>query len=239
MKKTVIALVFITALILIADAGKKPAGKGWVSLFNGKDLTGWVVPTAEHTWQVKDGVIDYEAKGGNLVSAKEYKDYVLHIDWRFKRTEGKPYNAKLFNPDGSTKKDADGKDIIQPIANADSGIYVRGTGQSQVNLWCWPCGSGQLWSFMKHEDPAIRAGSIPKVKADKPVGEWNTMEITMTGEDIKVVLNGQTVTETSMPGIGTSGPICLQHHGGYNEKKKEWNSASALTQFRNIWIKEL
>ena len=42
-----------------------------------------------------------------------------------------------------------------------------------------------------------------------------------------------------MPGCPEKGPIVLQHHGGYNEKKKEWGSASALIQFRNIKIKEL
>jgi hypothetical protein len=219
-------------------AGQKPAGEGWTSLFNGKDLTGWITPPVEHTWKVLDGVIDYEAKGDNLTSAKEYKDYVLHLEWRFKRTEGEPYSAKLFNPDGSIKVDENGKEIRQLIANADSGILIRGTGISQVNLWCWPCGSGELWSFKKSEDPAIRAGALPKVKADKPVGEWNTMQIAVKGEHVSIVLNGQQVIDTSMPGIGTSGPICLQHHGGYNEEKKEWSSASALIQFRNIWIKE-
>jgi len=42
-----------------------------------------------------------------------------------------------------------------------------------------------------------------------------------------------------MPGVGNKGPIVLQHHGGYNEKTKSWSSASALVQFRNLYIKEL
>jgi hypothetical protein len=42
-----------------------------------------------------------------------------------------------------------------------------------------------------------------------------------------------------MPGIPAKGAIVLQHHGGYNEKTKEFSPASALIQFRNIWIKPL
>lgn len=235
-----IVAIALSCLSGICHAQPKPAGEGWRSLFNGKDLTGWVVPEKEHTWQVIDGVIDYEAKGGNLATEEEFGDYELHIEWRFKRTSGPPYNAKLFNPDGTQKTDENGKPMTQPIANADSGIFVRGTGKSQVNLWCWPCGSGQLWAYHTSEDPKIRAGALPREKADKPVGEWNTMRITMKGEYITIVLNNKKVLDNShMPGVPPRGRIVLQHHGGYNQKTQQWAAASALIQFRNIWIREM
>jgi hypothetical protein len=208
-------------------------------MFNGKDFSGWVLPEGDHTWQVIDGVMDYEAKGGSLQSEKEYSDYVLSIEWRFKRTEGDFYNAKVYDSDGNQKTGPDGKPMTVQIKNADSGIFVRGTGQSQVNLWMWPCGSGQLWSFQKNDDPAIVKGALPKVNADKPLGQWNKMQITMKGEAINIILNGKEVIDTQMPGIPAKGPIVLQHHGGYNEQTKKWSPASALIQFRNIWIKEL
>lgn len=238
-KRLVCVFIPLVALALADRLTAEETAERWVSLFNGKDLSGWVAPDNDHTWKVVDGVIDYEAKGGNLLTAKQYEDYVLRFEWRFKRTAGPPYHAKVFNPDGTQKKDAKGKPVTQPVANADSGVYVRGIGKSQVNLWCWPCGSGQLWSYHNSKDPELRQGALPKVKADKPVGEWNDMEITMRGERIKVVLNGQLVIDTRMPGVPTKGPIALQHHGGYNAKKKQWNSASALVQFRNLRIKEL
>ena len=212
----------------------------FISLFNGKDLNQWVLPKGEHTWKIVDGIIDYDSKGGNLTTKKSFSDYVLKLDWRFKRTAGPPYNAKIFDKNGNQKLDADGKPMTRPIKNADSGVFVRGSGKSQVNLWCWPCGSGQLWAFHKSEDPVLRKGALPKVNAEKPVGEWNEMEITMKGETVSIVLNGKTVLDQSkMPGVGASGPIVLQHHGGYNEKNKTWSSASALIQFRNLFIKEL
>ncbi|MGD8239913.1 MAG: DUF1080 domain-containing protein, partial [Armatimonadota bacterium] len=107
-------------------------------------------------------------------------------------------------------------------------------------LWCWPCGSGQLWAYHNSQDPKVRAGALPKEKADKPVGKWNTMRITMKGEYITIVLNKKKVLDGShMPGVAPRGRIVLQHHGGFNEKTQQWAAASALVQFRNIWIKEM
>ncbi len=237
---SIVVILALTVSGCFEQTASKPAGEGWISLFNGEDLTGWIEPDVEHTWQVVGGVIDYEAKGGNLTSEKEYSDYTLHLDWRFKRTEGGTYNAKIFNPDGSQKTGPDGKPMSVAIANADSGVFVRGSGQSQVNLWMWPCGSGQLWSYHRNEDPKIRKSALPKVHADKPLGQWNTMEITVRGEQVTIVLNGEKViNKAQMAGIGNRGPIVLQHHGGYNENTGKWSPASALIQFRNIWIKEL
>ena len=213
---------------------------GWQLLFNGTDFTGWKLPQQEHNWNVIDGVIDYEAKGGNLVTEESFTNYQLRIDWRFKRTVGPHYTAKMVDGQGNAVLDRDGKQVSKRFPNADSGIFLRGTGKSQVNIWCWPCGSGQFWSFQGHEDPVVRAAAWPDKKADKSVGEWNTFEITVIGEEVTVVLNGVTVTPTTnFPGLGTEGPITLQHHGGYNEKKKAWSGASSLIQFRNIRLKPL
>ena len=229
----VLVVACLATLLFMPVLFAKEVEKGFVSLFNGKDLAGWKTPAGEHAWKVIDGVIDYEAKGGNLVTEKSFNDYIFRLDWRFKRTEGPTYNAKLFDAEGNVIGN-------KPVKNADSGIFLRGSGKSQVNLWCWPCGSGQLWAFHGSKDPAIRKGALPKVNADKPVGEWNEMEITMKGEMVTVVLNGKKVLDKSpMPGVGARGPIVLQHHGGYNPKTKKWSSASALIQFRNLRINTL
>jgi hypothetical protein len=222
-----------------------PKGDGWESLFNGQDLTGWVAEGNDGHWQVIDGVIDCNPKAGRAVqlwSERELGDCVLNIEWRIKRTAGAPYAAKTILPDGSYKQDADGKVISIPIANADSGIYLRGLGKSQINIWCWPCGSGEIWGYRNDKSmPAeVRAGAVPKVKADHPVGEWNTFVITLKGDRVTVELNGKTVIENAqLPGLPEQGPIALQHHGGYNEKTDTWSPASSLVQFRNIWVKKL
>ena len=84
----------------------------------------------------------------------------------------------------------------------------------------------------------MRAAATPRTQADKPVGQWNTYEITAVGETINVKLNGKLVIDNAhLPGIASSGAVGLQHHGGM--KDGQWNSPPALLQFRNIYIKEL
>jgi hypothetical protein len=219
---------------------------GFVSLFNGRDLTGWKAPEGDNGhWKVINGVIDYDARSEapgndkNLWSEKEYKDFVLKIDWRIKETTGL-YDVPTVLPDGSEVKDANGKMITTPTPNADSGIYLRGTSKAQLNIWCWPIGSGEVYGYRRDQTmpPEVRAGVTPKVKADKPVGEWNTFEITMKGDRLTVVLNGKKVLENAqLPGIPEKGKLALQHHGGFKDGK--YSPASSLVQFRNISIKEL
>ena len=221
--------------------------RGFSPLFNGKDLSGWKAPEGDNGhWKVIDGVIDYdamsEAKGSkNLATKESFGDFALHIEWRLKKTTGL-YSMPTILPDGSYKKDADGNVIKTPTPNADSGIFMRGTGKGQINIWCWPIGSGELWGYRndKSMPPEVRAGAVPKVRADKPVGKWNAFDITMKGERLTVVLNGKTVIDnTRLPGIPKIGPIMLQHHGGFNKKTGKMSPASSLIQFRNIWIKPL
>ena len=239
MKRLLLPLLVLFACQVLS-AGWEPPDVSWKRLFNGEDFSGWKLPGKDHNWKVVDGVIDYEAKGGNLVTAQSYQDYKLHIEWRLKRTEGPDYTAKLVDGKGNPLLDKDGKQQSKSFPNADSGIYLRGTGKSQTNIWCWPCGSGQFWAYKGHKDPKVRDAAWPDMHADKPVGEWNAFDITVKGEEVEVILNGKTVTPaTVFPGLGKEGPIVLQHHGGYNEKKKSWSGASSLIQFRNIWLKKL
>lgn len=243
-------LVSCLALPLALGAAEKKSRKaklepGFVSLFNGRDLSHWKVPEGDGGhWKVLNGVIDYDAlsespKDKNLWSEKEYKDFVLKIDWRIKETKGL-YPVPTVLPDGSEKLGPDGKPIITPTPNADSGIYLRGSSKSQINIWCWPIGSGEVYGYRRDKtvSPEVRAGVTPKMKADHPVGEWNSFVITLKGDRLTVQLNGQTVIENAqLPGIPEKGPLALQHHGGM--RNGEYIPASSLVQFRNISIKEL
>ncbi len=216
-------------------------------LFNSRDLTGWKVPAGDNGhWKVVDGVIDYdarsEAKGDrNLWTEESFGDFTLHVEWRFKQTSGL-YPMPTVLPDGSLKTDATGAVIKVPTPNADSGILLRGTARGQVNLWCWPIGSGELWSVRNDKEltPAQRAAAVPRSRADKPVGQWNSMDVTVVGDRVSVMLNGRQVIENArIPGLPESGPIGLQHHGGINKKTGQLSPASSLVQFRNILIRKL
>jgi hypothetical protein len=222
---------------------------GFVSLFNGTDFTGWKVPEGDNGhWKIVDGVIDYDAKSEakgkkDLWSAKSYKNFVFRIDWRFK-TDQKGYMNKvpILLPDGTSKKDDAGKEIKVEIEDVDSGIYLRGQEDAQINIWMWPCGSGEVWGYRtkKGATQETKAALTPKKHMDKPRGEWNTFEITMKGDRVWVNLNGETVIENApLTGVAASGPIALQHHGQWNAAKGAWTGPPALIQFKNIFLQEL
>ena len=238
----VLAVVCFVGLPLAAE---EPDVDGFVSLFNGQDLTGWIVPEGDNGhWKVVDGVIDYdacsEAKGDkNLWTEKEYGDFILKIDWRLKQTTGL-YPMPIVLQDGTHLQDATGKDIKLLLPNADSGIYLRGQSRSQINIWCWPVGSGEVYGYRMNKElpPEVRAGVTPRVNADNPVGEWNRFIIIVVQDRLTVLLNNKTVLENALlPELPAKGKIALQHHGGI--RNGEYTPASALIQFRNISIKEL
>jgi len=222
------------------------APKGFTSLFNGRDFTGWKVPEGDGGhWKVIDGVIDYDAESEsksdkNLWTAREFGDFVLRVDWRIKETPYINPRVPYILPDGTHAKDINGKEIKMSFPDSDSGVFLRGAGKNQVNIWCWPIGSGEFYGYRMDakQPPEVRAGVTPRTQADKPVGQWNRFEITMRGDRVTVVLNGiKVINKAQLPGVDAVGRLALQHHGGKRDGK--WNSPPSLLQFKNIFIKEL
>jgi Domain of Unknown Function (DUF1080) len=236
-------MILLSGAVLAQSSEKAPAG--FATLFNGQDFTNWKVPVGDNGhWKVMDGVIDYDAESQaqdkNLWSDKEYKDFVLYVDWRIKETPWKNPNVPLILPSGLHKKDEKGNPIKMTVPDSDSGIILRGTGKCQANIWGWPIGSGEVYGYRMDEKmpPEVRRGVTPKVNADKNIGEWNTFKITMKGNRMSVELNGISVIENALlPELPEKGPIGLQHHG--SKKDCEWVSPPSLVQFRRIYIKEL
>jgi hypothetical protein len=237
----VLPVLFVAVLM---GAGHEP---GFEALFDGSDLSHWIIPTGDNGhWKILDGVIDYdarsEAKGDkNLVSKDSYGDFVLKLEWRIKETPYENPNIPYVLPDGTHARDIHGKEIKLKLPDSDSGVYLRDLkGRSQVNIWCWPIGSGEVYGYRmdKSMPAAVRAGVTPRTQADRPVGEWNEFEITLKGDRLWVVLNGKTVIENAqLPRIPERGPIALQHHGGFANGK--YLGPPSLVQFRNIRIKPL
>ena len=228
---TILALSFA----LITHAADNAPPEGFKPLFNGKDLSGWKVDDvqAKH-WTVKDGVLDLNPVGApagkdiTLWSKDEFGDVTIMVDWRWSGPAQKKHQPILL-PSGDEKKDENGKIVTVEIEERDSGIYLRGSSKSQVNMWAWPAGSGEVYGYRTDRKmPAeVRAGVTPKKNMDKPVGEWNHMVITIKGDRLTVALNGEEViTNAQLPGIPAKGPIALQNHG-------------QAIQFKNLYVKEL
>ena len=232
--------------MLILGVYAQNVPEGFTSLFNGRDFTDCIVPVGDNGhWKIIDGVIDYDAESEamgnkNLMSGKEYGDFVLYVDWRITATPWVNENVPLILPSGLHKLDENGKEIKIKVPDSDSGILYRMPGGDQANIWCWPIGSGEVYGYRMNKDlpPAVRKGVTPKVNADNNIGEWNTFKITLQGEYLTVELNGQIVLDGAhLPGLPAKGRIGLQHHGG--KKDGQWVSPPSLVQFKNIYIKEL
>lgn len=203
------------------DEGVKAAG--FQQIFNGTTLEGWKSTPDTTNWKAALGILKHNGKNGpvkDLWTEKSYKDFTLVCDWRWSG-RGSMKSQPIVMPDGSNQG-------THEIEELDSGIFLRADTKSQVNLWNWSIGSGEVYGHRidKKSSAEVKAGVTPKSKADRPLGEWNRTMIALKGDRLNVTLNGKLVIENAqLPGIPASGPIGLQHHG------------SAI-DFANIWIKE-
>jgi len=211
--------------------------KGFVPMYTGLDLAGWrqVEGQAGH-WQPKDWILHYDGKSEakdardkHLWTAKEYGDFEMVVDWRLPAKPVKK-NYPVVLPSGDDKLDEKGEVVMREVDDAgNSGILLRGSEDAQINICCYPVGSGEITAFRTNKQlPAdVRAAVTPKEVADAKPGQWNRFIITVKGDRVSVVLNNKPIiANAQLPGIASRGPIGLQHH---NE----------VVEFGNLFIREL
>lgn len=194
---------------------------GFRSLYSGIDLKGWKASDKHQGhWQPTDWKLVYDGKCDAedpcLWTEREFGDFEMICDWRWTAKSVKKKWPRVL-PTGLDEIGADGKPVEIEVDDAgDSGIYLRGSSKSQVNMWCRPCGSGEVYGYRTDasQSAEVRAGVVPKKVADRPIGQWNRFHITMRGDRLTVKLNGELVVDKAqLPGIAPRGPIALQHHG--------------------------
>ena len=226
MRRIVIAAVFVLSCFCVATATRAADNtppEGFVALFDGKDLAGWKGLVADPPQRAK-------MSADELAKAQEDADADMRAHWKAEDGvlvfDGKGQSLCTAKDYGDFELYVDWK--IEP--KGDSGIYLRGT--PQVQIWDTAnggadVGSGGLYNNQKNP-------SKPLVKADKPVGEWNTFNIDMVGDNVTVFLNDQLVVdkvplenywERDKP-LYPTGQIELQNHGN-------------TLYFKNIYLKEL
>lgn len=205
-----------------------PAGEGYVSIFNGKDLTGWKGlvenPIARSkmsekelaskqtaadknmrtNWTADNGDLVFSGKGDNIATVKQYGDFEMLVDW---------------------KLDPNGKE-------PDAGVYLRGT--PQVQIWDISrtevgaqVGSGGLYNNQKNQANPLKV-------ADNALGEWNTFKIRMVGEKVSVWLNGELVVDN----------VILENYWDRNQsifpvEQIELQAHGSRVWYRDIYVKEI
>jgi hypothetical protein len=232
------ALLGLMAPTAGAQAVNSATPAGFTSLFNGKDLAGWrgrpggggvFSPYVEAAFTSEEraakqaewnadrdlhwradpvkGELVSDGKGVHLTTEKPYGDFEFRVDWLLTQACG------------------------------DSGVYLRD--YPQVQIWDPTCprvqrsgadkGSGGLWN-----NNAENPGKWPLLKADNPIGQWNSLAIKMVGTRVWVKLNGKDVVvgqvldnyfDRAKP-VLPAGSIELQTHG-------------SEVRFRSVYVREI
>jgi len=205
-----------------------PDEAGFVSIFNGKDLTGWKGLVANPVqrakmkpadlksaqtkadevmragWAAVNGELVFNGRGDNICTEKLYGDFEMFVDWK-------------LDPAGT---------------EPDAGIYLRGTPQvqiwdtSRVNVGA-QVGSGGLYNNQTHPSKPLKV-------ADNKLGEWNTLYIKMIGDRVTVKLNGELVVDN----------IILENYWDRSQpippvEQIELQAHGSKVYYRNIFIKEI
>lgn len=213
-------LLLVPAGLALANFAFAADGKDTLNLFNGKDLAGWTIwirhndksvdprQDPKKIFQVKDGVIHISGEEfGCLTTDKDYENYHLKLEFM--------WGEKKWPP--------------REKAVRDSGILYHGIGADKVwtkSVECQiqehDCGD----FYMVDGTSAVIDGKRePRYKkktkdAEKPNGQWNTVEVICKGDTVKHIVNGELVGEAS--GLSadkegktplTKGKIVLQSEG--------------------------
>lgn len=148
-----------------------------IELFNGMDLTGWslVNPEQENGFMVEDGV---------LINNPVQPEDGHHISYGNLRTD------QTFEDFNLTLE-------VNVPEGSNSGVYLRGIYEIQVM-------DSHGETLDSHHMGALYSRIVPSVAAEKPAGEWQTMDITLYQRHVTVLLNGTNIID-NQPVLGVTG----------------------------------
>jgi hypothetical protein len=220
---SVVVLVIVLPLIFVNGADNSPADeRGFVSIFNGKDLSGWKYGLWDRElnkfgkgYGVKDRAIYCTVDdGGDLYTEKQYSDFILRFE--FKLTANANNGIGIRSP---AQGDAAYTGMEIQVLDDDGSWYK--------NLHPWQY-HGSIYDVV----PAQR-GHL------KPVGEWNSEEISAIGSQIKVTLNGAAIVDANLDDV--KDPKVLRFHSGLKRKSGYigFLGHHSAVEFRSLRIKDL
>ena len=196
MNKFCLTLFLLLSIATDLCADEAPKNDGFVPLFNGVDLKGWVGNT--DGYKAADGVLVCQtgkSKGGKIYTAKEYADFIFQFEFK-----------------------------LTPGANNGVGIRAPLTGNPSKNAFEIQILDDSAKKYAKIR-PTQFHGSIYKRAAAKrghlkPVGQWNRQEIRAEKNLITVILNGMKIVDRADVARykkPSKGHICFLGHGSQVE----------------------
>ncbi len=232
MPRRLFCATLLTGLIglgTVAPAGDKNPDDGFVPMFNGKDLTGWVnVNCAPQTWSVRDGMIVTTGKPtGFLRTERPYENFIAEFDWmHVPPTPDAVGNSGFFvwaDPVPAVGTPYTRGIEVQVLVNLEWKDKKTGgvTASSQGDLF-------SIWGAHCVPDRPHPLGwerCIPSENRAKGAGEWNHYRVEANDGVIKLAVNGKVVS-----GISKCTP-----RKGYLALESEGSEC----RFKNLKIKEL
>jgi hypothetical protein len=216
-------LLFFSSLFLAGcHGGLRTPWSNKTVLWNGKDFSGWqrVGPTTapgsqmrivdvNEIWQIRAGVLHCTGKSmGYIRTDNQYHDYRLHVEWRW------------------------------PAEAGNSGVFVHVSDPDRVWPSCIECQlkAGSAGDFVLINGAGLSINGAPRQEAgrqfvsiakkatssEKPVGEWNSYDITCRGDTVRCEVNGVLQNE----GADATPPL------GYIALQSE----EGPIEFRNIYL---
>lgn len=207
-----------SAFLLGCGTLKKANDAGFTTLFNGKNLDGWV--GNKQSYSAENGMIVVNpaggGSGGNLFTEGEYSNFIFRFE--FQLTPGANNGLGIHAP-----LEGDAAYVGKEIQILDN------TATKYADLHAYQY-HGSVY------------GIIP-AKRDflKPVGEWNTEEVIVQGSKIKVILNSTTIVDGDFLEASKNGTLDSKEHPGLLRTRGHigFLGHGDVVRFRNIRIKDL
>ncbi|WP_400071507.1 DUF1080 domain-containing protein [Zobellia russellii] len=219
----------------IAEAEAEKPPKEWTLLFDGSSFDGWKEYNKEgvsENWKIEDGAMVFnppaDRKKGdafNLVTKKEYTDFILSLEWKI--SEGG--NSGVFWGVNETPELSEAYQTgpeVQVLDNEKHPDAKNGTTHQ----------AGSLYDMV-----------APSEDVTKPVGQWNTMVITVNHKEQKgsISFNGTDIVDFPVGNemwnvmVSKSKFADWDHFGKFTTGKIGLQDHGDKVAFKNIKIKEL
>lgn len=212
-----LALFALATLLVSCSSQKSSSGKGFVQLFNGENLDGWV--GNKTSYRAEDGMIVIDPKGtggGNLFTEKEYGDFILRFE--FQLTPGANNGLGIHAP------------LEGDVAYVGKELQILDNTADKF---------AELEEYQYHGSVY---GVIPAKRGFlNPVGEWNKEEVIVNHPHIKIILNGETILDGDYLEASKNGTLDHKKHPGLQRSSGHigFLGHGDVVRFKNISIKEL